>query len=71
VLDTLARLFIGPAADLAADLTPQLAALERPGRAPAWIAATAEKARYFSTKGTFVQPFFNHVAGHTRRQDAA
>jgi hypothetical protein len=45
-----------------------LAGLEDPERSQDRLRSGVKKPGHFSSQGAHVEPFFNHVTGHTRRQ---
>jgi hypothetical protein len=71
VVPLFARFILGPAADVASDLRPDVALLDCPGRAPNWSLFRPIKVHLFNTEADFVEPFFNHLEGDTRSRIAA
>jgi hypothetical protein len=71
VLQWFQRFHLGPAADVASDLRPDVALLASPGRAPDWSHSSPINVHLFNTEADFVEPFFNHLEGDTRRRIAA
>jgi hypothetical protein len=71
VLQWFQRFLLGPAADVASDLRPDVALLASPGRAPDWSLSRPINVHLFNTEADFVEPFFNHLEGDTRCRIAA
>lgn len=71
VVQSFARYLLGPAADVACDLRPDVALIETPGRAPDWNRSRVIKVHPINTEADFVEPFFNHLECDTRSRIAA
>lgn len=71
MLHRLARVLLGRAAFDAPILVPDIGGLATPGRPPQWVERQGEKSRLNKAQEARVEPFFNHVAGHTRLKRAA
>lgn len=71
MVDALARLLIGPAADLADGFDPEIPELRSPGRANRRIERAAGNRLVFKAQSPRVEPFFNPIGGHSGPKIAA